>query len=73
MRLRDRGTGNAITAAANRIFSIMTPIIAMFANLNTTIPVYVSGALFITADVLASFSPLEPRVRISLCLREKSR
>jgi hypothetical protein len=40
---KDRGTGNAITASANRVFGIMAPIVAMFADLQTSAPVYVSG------------------------------
>ena len=30
---KDRGTGNGIAATANRIFGIMAPIIALYANL----------------------------------------
>lgn len=63
---KDRGTGNAITASANRIFGIMAPIIAMFANLQTAAPVYVSGALFITAGLLVIILPFEPRGKASL-------
>ncbi|CAG5143662.1 uncharacterized protein ALTATR162_LOCUS1394 [Alternaria atra] len=37
---KDRGTGNAITASANRVFGIMAPIVAMFADLETSAPVY---------------------------------
>ncbi|MCJ1428796.1 hypothetical protein MMC29_006707, partial [Sticta canariensis] len=57
---KDRGTGNAITASANRIFGVMAPIIAMYGNLATSAPVYVSGALFITAGLLAMILPFEP-------------
>jgi MFS family permease len=63
---KDRGTGNAITASANRIFGIMAPIIAMFANLQTAAPVYVSGALFIAAGLLVIILPFEPRGKASL-------
>lgn len=63
---KDRGTGNAITATANRIFGIMAPIVAMFANLNTAAPVYVSGALFIAAGLIAVILPFEPRGKASL-------
>ncbi|KFY34466.1 hypothetical protein V494_06750 [Pseudogymnoascus sp. VKM F-4513 (FW-928)] len=57
---KDRGTGNALTATANRIFGIMAPIIAMFANLETSAPVYTSGALFIAAATKNSSSVLLP-------------
>ncbi|CAN9293647.1 unnamed protein product [Alternaria alternata] len=42
---KDRGTGNAITASANRVFGIMAPIVAMFADLETSVPVYVEWGI----------------------------
>ncbi|CZT43904.1 related to 4-hydroxybenzoate transporter [Rhynchosporium secalis] len=63
---KDRGTGNALTATANRIFGIMAPIIAMFANLETSAPVYTSGALFLFAGVLVIFLPFESQGKASL-------
>lgn len=30
---KDRGTGNGLAATANRIFGVMAPIIALYANL----------------------------------------
>ncbi|KAI1288740.1 major facilitator superfamily domain-containing protein [Xylaria venustula] len=61
-----RGTGNALTAASNRIFGIFAPIIAIYGNLNTPVPVYVSGALFIAAGVLVLTLPFESRGKASL-------
>jgi hypothetical protein len=63
---KDRGTGNAIAATANRIFGIMAPIIAMYANLMTSAPVYVSGALFLLAGLLSIILPFETRGKASL-------
>ena len=63
---KDRGTGNAATATANRIFGIMAPIIAIYANLQTSAPVYVSGALFVVAGLLTVLLPFEPRGKASL-------
>jgi len=63
---KDRGTGNALTATANRVFGIMAPIIAIYANLNTPAPVYTSGALFITAGLLVIALPFESRGKASL-------
>ncbi|KAH9910603.1 major facilitator superfamily domain-containing protein [Fomitopsis serialis] len=40
---KDRGTGNGLTATATRVFGIIV-MIAMYANLETAAPVYVSGA-----------------------------
>jgi len=44
----------------------MAPIIAIFANLETAAPVYVSGALFIVAGILTMLLPFEPRGKASL-------
>ncbi|TID25382.1 D-amino-acid oxidase [Venturia nashicola] len=63
---KDRGTGNALTATANRIFGIMAPIIAMFANLQTSAPVYTSGALFIAAGLLVAALPFESQGKSAL-------
>ncbi|KAJ1310734.1 hypothetical protein OPQ81_009256 [Rhizoctonia solani] len=58
---KDRGTGNGIAATANRIFGIMAPIIALYADLSTSVPIYVSGALFILAGIVTLLLPFEPR------------
>ncbi|WWC95622.1 hypothetical protein V866_002487 [Kwoniella sp. B9012] len=63
---KDRGTGNALTATANRVFGIMAPIIAMFANLETSAPVYTSGALFLAAGAIVLILPYESRGKASL-------
>lgn len=63
---KDRGTGNALVAAANRIFGIMAPIVALYANLTTSVPIYISGALFIVSGLLALGLPFEPRGKASL-------
>jgi hypothetical protein len=60
------GTGNALTATANRVFGIMAPIIAMFADLNTSAPVYTSGALFIAAGLAVAALPFETQGKASL-------
>ncbi|KAL2257858.1 hypothetical protein VTK26DRAFT_9075 [Humicola hyalothermophila] len=61
-----RGTGNALTATCNRIFGIMAPIVAMFADLQTAAPVYTSGALFIAAGLLVLVLPFESRGKAAL-------
>lgn len=63
---KNRGTGNALTACANRIFGIMAPIIVLFASKTTSVPVYISGALFIVAGLLALLLPLESRGKASM-------
>ncbi|KAG8692222.1 hypothetical protein FRC11_003768, partial [Ceratobasidium sp. 423] len=62
---KDRGTGNGIAATGNRIFGIMAPIIALYADLSTSVPIYVSGALFILAGIVALLLPFEPRGKTS--------
>ena len=63
---KDRGTGNALAAMANRIFGIMAPIIAIYADINTPVPVYLSGALFVTAGLLVLLLPFESKGKASL-------
>lgn len=61
-----RGTGNALSATCNRVFGIMAPIVAMFANLDTAAPVYTSGALFIAAGLLVLLMPFESRGKAAM-------
>lgn len=63
---KDRGTGNALTATANRVFGIMAPIVAIAGDLDTPVPVYVSGALFILAALVVCILPYESRGKASL-------
>ncbi|OAX35732.1 MFS general substrate transporter [Rhizopogon vinicolor AM-OR11-026] len=63
---KDRGTGNAIVATANRVFGVMAPIIALYANLTTSVPIWISGAIFIVAGFIALLLPFEPRGHASL-------
>ncbi|KAJ2932943.1 hypothetical protein H1R20_g4158, partial [Candolleomyces eurysporus] len=63
---KDRGTGNAITATANRIFGIMAPIIALFADLTSSVPIFIAGAIFLIAGVIALLLPFESRGKASL-------
>ena len=63
---KDRGTGNAIVASANRVFGIMSPIVALYADLTTSVPIYISGALFLVSGLIALLLPFEPRGKASL-------
>jgi len=63
---RDRGTGNGLTALATRVFGILAPIIALYANITTSVPVYISGALLILAGFISLLLPFEPRGHSSL-------
>lgn len=61
-----RGTAVGLAASANRVLGVFAPIIAIFADLTTLAPIFVSGALFLVAAVLVIFYPYEPRNRSSL-------
>lgn len=61
-----RGTGNALTSCANRLFGIFAPVIAICADLDTPNPVYASGALFLLAGLLCLLLPLESRGKASM-------
>jgi len=63
---KDRGTGNALVATANRIFGVMAPIIALYADLTTSVPIYISGAIFLVSGFIALLLPFEPRGKASL-------
>ncbi|KJA13429.1 hypothetical protein HYPSUDRAFT_195756 [Hypholoma sublateritium FD-334 SS-4] len=56
---KDRGTGNAITATANRIFGVMAPIIALYADLTTSVPIFIAGAIFIVSAILPLLLPFD--------------
>ncbi|CEP64530.1 MFS transporter LALA0_S12e01002g [Lachancea lanzarotensis] len=56
-----RGTGVGLAASANRILGILSPIIGMYADLTTSVPIFVSGALFILAGVVSALFPIESR------------
>jgi MFS family permease len=63
---KDRGTGNGLTATASRVFGVMAPVIALYANLATAVPVYVAGGLTVFAGFLALLLPYEPRGKVSI-------
>ncbi|KAI0270602.1 MFS general substrate transporter [Gloeopeniophorella convolvens] len=63
---KDRGTGNGLTATATRVFGVLAPIIALYADLTTAVPVYIAGGLIIGAGGLALLLPFEPRGRASI-------
>jgi hypothetical protein len=63
---KDRGTGNGLTATAQRMFSVMGPVIALYANLATAVPVYIAGGLVMFAGFLALWLPYEPRGKASI-------
>ncbi|KAK8438588.1 hypothetical protein ACI3LY_001362 [Candidozyma auris] len=61
-----RGTAVGLAASANRVFSVFSPIIAIFADLTTPAPIYTSGALFLVSAFLVLLYPYEPHGKHSL-------
>ncbi|KAL2824810.1 major facilitator superfamily domain-containing protein [Aspergillus cavernicola] len=62
---RNRGTGNAIVSAANRLGGILAPLVALGSDLQSTVPVYLSGLIFLVAGGLVTMVPYETRGRAS--------
>ncbi|EIW59269.1 MFS general substrate transporter [Trametes versicolor FP-101664 SS1] len=63
---KDRGTGNSVVELGDRIFNLFAPVIALYADLTTAVPIWLSGALFIVAGFLAFLLPFEPRGKASI-------
>ncbi|CAA7262739.1 unnamed protein product [Cyclocybe aegerita] len=63
---RSRVTGIAMAAAVHRISGVMAPVIALYANLATAVPIYIAGAIFLVAAVMAILLPYESRGRASM-------
>jgi len=63
---RYRGTGNGLVSTATRIFGVIAPVIALYANLQTAVPVYIAGALTLFAGALVLLLPYEPRGKASI-------
>lgn len=76
-------SGNAIVAAANRIFGIMVspyvycpvfsgmnafqaPLVALYADLTTSVPIYIAGTLFLVAAFISLLLPFDPRGKASM-------
>ncbi|KAG9309970.1 MFS general substrate transporter [Chiua virens] len=61
-----RGTGDAIVDSSNRVFGVLAPVIALFANLNTSVPIWIAGVIFLAAGLIALLLPYDPRGKASL-------
>ncbi|KAF7317918.1 SNF2 family helicase [Mycena kentingensis (nom. inval.)] len=62
---KDRGTGNALVSTSSRLFGVVAPIIALYGDLTTAVPVYVSGGLIMASGVLAWALPFETCVTVT--------
>ena len=51
-----------------KAYSILfqAPIIALYANITTAVPVYIAGALLISAGALTLLLPYEPKGKASM-------
>lgn len=56
-----RGTGTAITVACNRIMGIVAAIIGTYADLSSSVPIYVCAASFGALALLSFLFPFEPQ------------
>ncbi|KAI0769082.1 MFS general substrate transporter [Trametes elegans] len=63
---KHRGTGSALVASANHICGALAPIVAIYTDLATPVPIYVAGAAFILGGLLALLIPFEPRGKASI-------
>ncbi|KAK7059886.1 MFS general substrate transporter [Favolaschia claudopus] len=63
---KDRGTGNALVASAHRGLGVISPIIALYADLTTSVPIFIAGALLVVVGLLALLLPFESRGRAAL-------
>lgn len=63
---KDRGTGNGLVWTATRISGVIAPIIALYANIMTTAPVYIAGGLVLSTGCLALLLPYETRGKASM-------
>jgi MFS family permease len=60
-----RGTAIGLASSANRVLGVFSPVIAIYANLDTPAPVYASGAMFIAAGLLTLLFPYESKGKAS--------
>lgn len=56
-----RGTGCGISLAFGRIASLSSPFIATFADLSTSVPIWVLVALYGLIAIIALSLPFEPK------------
>lgn len=58
-----RGTANGLVAVFNRLSGLMAPIIAAYVGVETDVPIWISGALFLVAGIVFVLLPYEMRGR----------
>ncbi len=61
-----RGTGNAINVASNRIMGIVAVLVGTFADLSSSVPIYVCAAAFGALALVSFLFPFEPQGKTSI-------
>jgi MFS family permease len=56
-----RGTGNAITVASNRVMGIVAGFVGSYADLSSSVPIYVCAAAFGALAIISFLFPFEPQ------------
>lgn len=51
---------------ANRVGGVLAPVVAMYADVDTPVPVYIAGSMFLVAGVLMLVLPFESRGKSSM-------
>ena len=62
----NRGTGDGLAMATQRVFGVIAPIVGAYAGSTPTTPIYVSASFFIAASVGMLMLPYETRGRCAL-------
>ncbi|CAF1519548.1 unnamed protein product [Adineta steineri] len=61
-----RGTGNAIAVGCNRIMGIVAALIGTYADLSSSVPIYVCAGAFAMLALFSFLFPFEPRGKTSV-------
>ncbi|KIM54182.1 hypothetical protein SCLCIDRAFT_392454 [Scleroderma citrinum Foug A] len=64
--IKARGTGYVIAFTAYCICNVGASIIAIYANINTSLPILISGAVLVLSGFIALLLPIEPRGNASI-------
>ncbi|CAA7262740.1 unnamed protein product [Cyclocybe aegerita] len=63
---KSRATGIGIVGTAYSISGVLAPVIALYANLTTAVPIYIAGAIYLVAAIIAVLIPYELRGRAAM-------
>ena len=63
---KDRGTGGGLVMVANRLGGVVAPVLALYVDLDTPVPVYIAGCMFLVAAGLMALLPFETAGKSSM-------